>query len=698
MHAPARGWRRFGPFEVDLDAGELRKRGRRLRLQEKPLRILVALLERPGEMVARQHLHERLWAGDTFVDFDHGINNAFKKLRIALGDSAGSPRFIETVGRRGYRFIGTLVEDDPHDPPSTFVHSASPTTVSDSEPAILAIAPPRPTDHASAVEPIALVPAGDIVERVNTITEAPAPESVNRHGRWMVGGLALMAVVAVAGLWMALTGRGPSRWLPAGPGATPVDAASGIRGLAVLPLTNLSGDAGQDYMAYAVTDLLTTELAKLAPLKVISRTSVMSYKPGQTPLEEIARQLGVDTLIEGSVNRYQDRVHVNLRMVNLPTDRHVWAESFEGAASDVVSLHIDIVRAVRAQVERRMSEVASPAASRTPVNSQAYELYLKGSFEMIQGGPRSLDLAIDYFKQALAIDDAVAPAYAGIAFARMRQDLFGDRRQYFYQTEVKDAVGRALALDPNLADAHAAAGFARRYYDWDWAGAEAEFQRAIALNPSLAIAHTEYQFMLVGLGRMDESLREARRATEVDPRAALSWVNEGRGLYAARRYDEAERGFLQAIQLKPDMRTAHVLLARLRIAQRRLADARQILQRVHQPPDPPAIVALTAYLEAVSGNAREARRLIDDPAVSFEKDLVMCAAVHAALGERDRAFTLLENGVARHLVEPNLILGPELDPIRSDPRFARMVTAMRLPPHAAKALITLPWTSPASTQ
>jgi Tfp pilus assembly protein PilF len=405
----------------------------------------------------------------------------------------------------------------------------------------------------------------------------------------------------------------------------------------------------------------------------------------------------VDTVIEGSVNRYQDRVHVNLRMVNVPTDRHVWAESFERAATDVVSLHNDIVAAVREQVVRRMGDVASRADSRAPVNAQAYELYLKGSFEMIQGGATSLDVAIGYFKQALAIDDTLASAYAGIAFVRMRQDLFGDRQQYFYQSEVKNAVARALALDPNLADAHAAAGFARRYYDWDWAGAEAEFQRAIALNPSLAIAHTEYQFMLVGMGRMEESLREARRATEVDPRAALSWVNEARGLLAARKYDAAEHAYLQALQLKPDMRTAQIQLVRLRIAQRRLAEARQMFERLRDLPAAPTIVALHAYLEAMSGNSTEARRLITDPRISFDKDLVMTAAVHLMLGDRDRAFALLEDGVARHLVEPNLIVAPELDPLRSDPRFARMVAAMRLPPASATALIGVPWATAAAT-
>ena len=696
MHAPTRGSRRFGAFEIDLDAGELRKRGRRIRLQEKPLRILVALLEQPGHMVARQELHERLWAGDTFVDFDHGLNNAVNRLRFALGDSAGAPRFIETVGRRGYRFIGTLqtdatgadtlaavsLDDTRHQTAGSSTAGAAPNANADTRATVAA--PPHDDDRVAAVAAQQDPPHADDTKQRSI-----------RIATW--GAVAALALVSIA--IAAAQSHGARGWLKSGTATAAVDAASGIRGLAVMPLSNLSGNHADDYLAYAVTDLLTTELAKLAPLKVISRTSVMSYTPGQAPpLEDIARQLGVDTVIEGSVNRYQDRVHVNLRMVDITTDRHVWAASFEGAATDMVALHGDIVRAVRAHVERRMGDVPTRAAQRTPVNSQAYELYLKGSFEMVQGAPTSLDVAIDYFKQALAIDDTVAPAYAGIAFTRMRQDLFGDRQQYFYLSEVKDAVARALAIDPDLADAHAAAGFARRYYDWDWAGAEAEFQRAIALNPSLAIAHTEYQFMLVGLGRMDESLREARRATEVDPRAALSWVNEGRGLNAARRFDDAARALNQALQLKPEMRSAMANLVRVRIAQHRLPDARKLLERLRETPQTPALVSLSAYFEAMSGNLAEARRLITNPKLSFDKDLVMTAAVHIALGDRDRALSLLEDGVARHLVEPNIVIAPELDPIRTDPRFARMISTMRLPPEAARALVTLPWVPTNTTQ
>ena len=687
MHTAARGCRRFGSFEVDLDAGELRKRGRAIRLQEKPLRILAALLERPGEMLSRQELQDRLWADQTFVDFDHGLNNAVNKLRTALGDSAGAPRYIETVGRRGYRFIGSLLEEAaPH---------------SEARPELLlgvSEADGGVSEHAAVVDHLPLPGSAASHSEHVPPTDSDEPRGVAgpTHRRMFSAGTVAGAAALLALVLLTITALkwGVWDWVKAGTAATPVGATSGVRGVAVLPLANLTGDHDQDFMASAVTDLLTTELAKLAPLKVISRTSAMSFEgPERPPAEEMARQLGVDTLIDGSVNRNGGRIHINLRMVNVPTDRHVWAQSFDGSVDDVVALHNQVAEAVRSQVARRMNDVIPGAASPVTMNSKSYELYLKGSFEVNQGGLPSLDVAIDYFKQALAIDGTVAPAYAGIAFARMRQDVFGDRRQYYYQAEVKDAVARALALDPNLADAHAAAGFARRFYDWDWAGAEAEFQRAISLNPSLAIAHTEYQFMLVGLGRVDDSLREARRATEVDPRAALSWVNEGQALFAARRYPEAERAYLQALQFKPDLRMARILLARLRLAQDRMAEAHELLRGLRRPPVTPLILALLAYGEAISGNGAEARRIINDPNVSFQKDLAMAAAVHAVLGDRQRAFEILQRGVEQHLIEPNMVLGPELDVLRRDPQFAQAISLMRLPTSAVDALIALPWAS-----
>jgi TolB-like protein/DNA-binding winged helix-turn-helix (wHTH) protein/Tfp pilus assembly protein PilF len=611
---------RFGAFELDRRAGELRKDGLRVRLQEQPLRILEALLAEPGQPVTREALRARLWPEETFVDFDSGLNRAINRLRSALGDEADNPRFIETLERRGYRFIAPVVAPPP---------------------------PPSP------------VPAGE---------GAAAPGLAARIGyRWV--GLTLLAMLAAATVLV---------WRPTLPRPAFGPPTAPIGSLAVLPLANLSSDPAQEYFSDGMTDALITQLASLPGMRVISRQSVMRYKGSSRPLPEIARELGVDAVIEGSVVRAGDRVRVTAQLIHASTDGHLWARSYDRPVTDVLGLQADIARAVAAQVRRTLG---SPATNRVAagVDPRAYELYLQGRFHVHELSPASLDRAAEYFRQSLALDAGFAPAHAGLARARFMREFWGEGRFRLHEPEVRAAVDRALALDPGLADARDMLGRVRLHYDWDWAGAEAEFRRAIAAEPSLADAHIGYSLLLQALLRFEEAVAEAETAVALDPRSPMAITEAGRVLYRARRYPEAEEHYLRALALDPGFGSALDRLVQLYLAQGRLAEARQALERLERLPShrARARASLRARLEAASGNAAAARRLLAEVKSSVTGALPV--AVYIALGDQDLALSELERYRDRRLLLPYSLSNPELDPLRAHPRFARLVESMGLP-------------------
>jgi TolB-like protein/DNA-binding winged helix-turn-helix (wHTH) protein/Tfp pilus assembly protein PilF len=618
---------RFGAFRLDRRAGELRKDGLRVRLQEQPLRVLDALVVHAGEPVTREELRQRLWPEDTFVDFDNGLNRAINRLRVTLGDSAASPRYIETLERRGYRFIAPVAGDE------------SP-------------AAERPTE------------------------QARAPQEVRPRRAWTgwTGLLAGMAVTALVAVGVASIRR-----------ADPVDAAP-IRSLAVLPLANLTGDAAYEYFSDGMTDALITDLASLPALHVISRQSVMRYKGSAKSLPEIARELGVDAVVEGSVARSRERVRVTAQLVHAGTDRHVWARSYDRELADVLELQAEIAAAVASQVHDRLG-ARSPVARQAPreVSPGAYELFLQGRFSLHQLNPASLERAVEYFEKARAADPGFARAHAGIAAATFMQEFWGGRPRSALQEIVRESLRRALELDPDLSDAQDTLGRVLLHYDYDWTGAEAAFRRAIELEPSSVAAHNGYSLLLQALARYDEALAEAAKAVALDPLSPMAVTEEGRVLYRARRLAEAEERYRRALELDPGFGSALDRLAQLYLVQGRLAEAREAIERLEQLPSHRRrfLVGLRARLEAAAGNRAEARRLLNDLPGSPEFPR---AAIHVALGEHDRALAELDQAVSRKTLGPYAWGNPELDPLRGDPRFARAVARMGLPVERLVAL------------
>ncbi|HEX8800394.1 MAG TPA: winged helix-turn-helix domain-containing protein, partial [Terriglobales bacterium] len=502
---------RFGVFEFDLRSKELHKQGMKIRLQGQPVEILAMLLERPGETVTREELQKRLWPADTFVDFEQGLNNAMKRLRAALDDNAESPHFIETLPRRGYRFIGAVNGGSRNE----------------SEPGGLAEAKPR---------------AGGMPARHLMIGTSLAAV-----------GLLGLTVAAALLMWPNVRGWRDRLFMRS--------PKPQIQSLAVLPLTNLSGDPEQEYFADGMTEALIMELGKISRLRVISRQSVMQYKGSKKALQEIAKELRVDAVLEGAVQRSGDRVRVAFRLNQVSPETQFWANEYNGGVGDLLRLEDEIASAIAdgIQVKLKRPEQAHLASART-VDPEAQDAYLRGRFfwnraeyfashevledvsparparqAQVPAGAQNgttgalsrdrteleLDLqtAIGYFKQAIEKDPDYAPAYAGLADAYIALGNSTGGGHYPKETlpRAKSAATKASELDPSFGEAHFSLAQTIELYDWNWSEAEKEYRLALELNPNYADAHLEYGRFLQALGRNDEATAQINYLIELDP-------------------------------------------------------------------------------------------------------------------------------------------------------------------------------------
>jgi TolB-like protein/DNA-binding winged helix-turn-helix (wHTH) protein/Tfp pilus assembly protein PilF len=633
---------RFGVFELDRRSGELRKDGVRVRLQEQPLRVLDALLAEPGEPVTRDALRQRLWPDDTFVDFDNGLNRAINRLRVALGDAADNPRFIETLERRGYRFIAPVATPD------------------------------------------AAVPGGPA-----SVPETTSRREDVRRTAWLGG-----AVVAVAVLVALSIAFGPEFRRRANP-----DGRVAIRSLAVLPLANLTGDPAQEYFSDGMTDALITNLASLSSLRVISRQSVMRYKGSAKPVPEIARELGVEGVVEGSVVRSAGRVRVTAQLIHAPTDRHLWAHSYERRLEDVLALQGELSRAIAEEIRITVGtkENRRLTTERT-VKPEAYDAYLLGRHHWDQRTEESLERALAYFQAAIATDPDFALAHAGLALAYAPRLVFGYLPPGRGLAEQKAAALRALELDPGLGDARAALAAARAQ-EWDWDGAEAEFRSAVETDPSSTVGHLWYGWYLHSLGRFDESLAHRRRALELDPLNGPVNRAVARDLAATGRDEEAVAQWQRVLELEPNHAPTHLHVALFHLDRGNTGAASLQLERARSlGPGDASTLAFLAIVSTVAGDRQEGRRMLGQlKAESARRYIspVLLALVHVALDERDTAFALLEDAYAAR--DPMLIpiqvgeAGPfvhlaqeRVAALRADPRFGDLVWRMGFTPAIAR--------------
>jgi TolB-like protein/DNA-binding winged helix-turn-helix (wHTH) protein/Flp pilus assembly protein TadD len=625
---------RFGVFEMDLRTGELRKHGMQVRLQKQPFQVLAMLLEHAGEVVTREELQKNLWPADTFVDFDHGLNKAINKIRDALGDSAENPRFLETVSRRGYRFLAEVKDVDagslPVPTPGIEVSSA-----------------PQYSDAAKA--------APQPVTRQQVV-----PSLTSRRLGAILA--ALLVILAASALYF--------RYRP---------SSSSIRSLAVLPLESLSGDASQDYFADGMTDELITDLGQISALRVISRTSVMSYKRVRKPLPQIARELNVDGVVEGTVLRSGNQVRITAQLIKASDDKHLWAHSYEGDFRDALALQSQVARSIAEQIRINVSpREETELKSVKVVNPQAYESYLKGRFFWNKRTADALKVAAAYFNEAVEEDPNYSQAYSGLADTYA---LLGDW-QYAVMTpkealpKAKAAAIKALELNNNLGEAHNSLAFCLDAFDWDFASAEKEFRRAIELNPSYATAHHWYAWHLSLLGRNSEAISEMKKAKDLDPLSLIISADLAELLLIAHAYDESIRQSRRTIEMDANFALAHNQLAQAYLQKQMFPEAVAELQKAIQLSGrSPTFTANLARAYAAMGKKKEAMDLLDDlkqhasPGYSRASEI---AAVYIALGDNDQAMTWLEKGFAERF-NPGVLLRPGFDPIRSDPRFQNLL-------------------------
>jgi len=631
---------RFGPFEVDLRAGELYKYGRKLKLQEQPFQVLALLLEHPCEVVTREELRQKIWPADTFVDFDASLNSAAKKIRDALADSAESPRYIETLPRRGYRLIAS-VED-----------------------ATAVVAPGALPSN--GVSPAAQGEAASIAKPAE---DAPPVAKAGLRPRSLWG----VALVAAAGLALLLALSLPSlRQRVQGKTIPPK-----IQSVAVLPLDNLSGEAAQEYFADGMTDALITDLAQISSLKVISRTSVMRYKGTRKPLPEIAKELNVDGIVEGAVVRSGERVRVDAQLIEASTDRHFWARTYERSLGDVIALQSEVARAIANEIQVQLTPQEQARLVRTHlVDPQAYEFYLKGRYFWNKRTEASVQKGIDYFQQAIQRDPNYALAYAEMAEAYVtRKDLSGEEKC----SKAKAMARRALQMDEGLAEAHNALAASLFMYDWDWAGAEKEFQRAIALNPNYALAHQRYGRVLLAMGRQNWAA-EVKRAYELDP---LSMVIGDEVYVVSGQYDLAMEIQRKRQELDPDC--CYLGVGHLYTLKGMYPEAiAQFQKAVDLSGGAPGALSALGYTYGLSGKRAKALKILQQLTLLSRRRYVRpydIARVYVGLGEKDRAFDWLEKAVAnRSIALPELRYQKELDSIRSDPVYSELIRRIGLPP------------------
>jgi TolB-like protein/DNA-binding winged helix-turn-helix (wHTH) protein/Flp pilus assembly protein TadD len=617
---------RFGVFEVDLRAGELRKQGLRVRLQEQPFQLLAMLLEHPGEVVTREELQRKLWPADTFVDFDHGLNKAINKIRDALSDSAESPRFVETVARRGYRFVADVKVADA-------VSVRVPDVAT--QPVVAAEA----LDH--FLPPIA----------------------------WKVAAFMLLLLIASVVTWKVARDR----------------RAAVVRSLAVLPFESLSNDASQDYFADGMTDELISDLGQISALRVISRTSVMGYKRARKPLPQIARELNVDAVVEGTVLRSGDRVRITAQLIEASADKHLWSQSYEGELRDTLALQNKVAQAIADQIRISLNPQEQAALKNVKVvNPEAYVSYLKGRYFWNKRTAESLKVALAYFNQAIEEEPKYAQAYSGLADTYA---LLGDW-QYAVMTpkeafpKAKAAAIKALELDSALGEAHNSLAFCLDGFDWDLDSAGKEFRRAIELNPGYATAHHWYAWHLALLRQYDEAIVEMRKAESLDPLSLVINADLAELLALAHSYDESIQQSRKTIEMDPTFGLAHNHLGQAYLLKHRNDDAIAELQKaVELSGGAATCMANLARAYVASGRRSEAVQLLNDlkkrakTGASHGSEI---AVIYAALGDKDQAMNWLEKGFEERF-NPGVLLRPGFDPLRSDPRFEDLMRRVGLP-------------------
>jgi TolB-like protein/Tfp pilus assembly protein PilF len=566
-----RGIVRFGAFEVDFRAGELRKRGVKVKLPEQPLQILESLVQHSGEVVTREELKQKIWPADTFVDFEQGLYNAVRRLREALNDSAEKPRYIETLSKRGYRFVGSV--------------------------------------------------------------EA----SIRK-----------------------------------------------IESLAVLPLENMSRDPEQEYFAEGLTEALITTLAKIGGLRVASRTSAMYYQGMSKPLRDVAEELGVDAIVEGSVLRDGNRVRITAQLIDPGKESHIWAEGYERDLRDVLTLQAEIAQAIAREIQIKIApQERTRLAQVHPVDFRAYEAYLQGRYYWNRRSGKGVGKAVQFFQQAIAKDRTYAAAYSGLADCLVLLGSMGAVAPADGCGKAKTLALKALALDSSLAEAHTSLAWATAWYDFDFATAEREFERSLELDPRYATGHEFFGWVLAMTGRFEEGYTEIKRAIRLDPLSSPIHFAMGCAYWSAHRFGEAITSLQKAVEFDSGSALAHAFLGYISMYTSQYERAiEEMREGIRLSQSASAVVASLGEVYAAAGKRDEAQRILDNLHQLSHHQYVSAypvARTYMALGEKEEALRWLETAYAEHSAMMMLVkVDPRFSELHSDPRFQDILRRMNV--------------------
>jgi TolB-like protein/DNA-binding winged helix-turn-helix (wHTH) protein/Flp pilus assembly protein TadD len=647
---------KFGKdFEVDLRAFELRRFGRPLKLERIPLQVLLILIEQKGQLVTRDEIAEKIWGKDVFLDTDNSINGAVRKIRQVLGDDSQQPRYVETLTGRGYRFIAPVSGEEP--------------SSSQGRHPLQAREPER--------EPAQV--HRDSQEIVDRAAEAPAAGAIPAAAKGRRFGFLIVLVSCGAigfATWFGWRHFYGER------------ATQSVRSIAVLPLQNLSGDPAQEYFSDGMTEELITELARIESLRVISHTSVMNYKGTKKLLPEIARELGVDAILEGSVIRENNNVRVTVQLLDGPADRHLWGEEYERPLNGVLNLQRDVARAIAQEVRARLSATQqSPVHIAHAVNPAAYDDYLKGRFYFDNGfsNPDSMKKGRQYFEQSIQADPNFAQAYAGLANTYIYSAFAGVLNRDWAYRSAKNALAKAMELDDSVGEAHDTLGTLKEAFEGDLEGADREYSRAIALAPSYSCAHEDRASLLASLGRREEALAELAKIDQLDFGIGSASTEVG-VYYTLRDYPNLIDASKRMLLFDSNNSYAHRLLGVGFEGTGKLQEAVSEYQKAVDLSggDPYSVVPLAHAWSAV-GKKAEAQKVLRD----LERKLsaaggtstYLMATIYAGLGEKDKAFDYLNRAFHERSFELSggLKADPAIDNLRNDPRFQELARGAGLP-------------------
>ena len=617
----------FDVYEADPRAGELRKHGYRIPLEDRPFRALVILLQNANSVVTREELQAQLWPSDVFIDFNQGLNAAIGKIRRALNDSAEKPRFIETVGRRGYRFIGEV----------------------SSEPA---------------------EPSAAIQDLVPIQTERRAPVLQSRQLR---GAAAIVALLVLIGLSYFIQSK-LKFWSTNG---------QPIKSLAVLPLENLSGEPGQEYFVDGMTDELIANLSKIRSLRVASRTSIAHLKGTKKTLPEISRELNVDAVVEGSVSRVGNKIRIRAELTRAVNDEHLWAASYSTNLSDVLGVQAEMAEQIATEIDRHLTpdEENAVTHSARPASPAAYDAFLLGRYYYNQSGRDGMTKSCFYFEQAVKADANYAQAFGGLADCTVGFSIWGLMMPDKAMPQARALAKKALELDETLASAHGTLGSILLNYDWDWDAARSELQRAAELDPNSSEMHLRLASYYATVSRLDDAERETKHALVLDPvsRAAyrnLSWI-----YLATSHYPEAEKTIKTCVELDPNFPTANASLRFLYDREKMYDQAVSAMRdeaRVDKEYDLAENVEAT-YRKSGYEHAKQyylAARI--DKAVHGKAPAFFIATLYANMGNTTKALDYLEQAYRRREGINRLKVTPEFADLRSEPRFQELLKNMNL--------------------